>query len=282
MPWIILVLASVLLFSLASVLQRVLMKDKHQDAYASSILFQLLGAVVLGVVAHTQGFVWPPLSQYPIHFLLLAGLYGAGTLCLFNAYKYLEASEITIITSVRAIITIVSAVLILGEVFNILNGIGVFLIFISVFMVTQKQGKFKLNRGYLYALGMTVCYGLALTNDTFLLKHANVYSFAAIGSLLPGLFLMIVNPKKIAELKIFAEPKTFIKILVLVVAQTSAGLLFYLALSQGATASQATPILQVSVIVTVLLAAVFLGETERLVKKLVAAVLVSVGVILLT
>lgn len=281
MSWMFFALLSVLLFSISSLLQRVLMKEEQSDAHAYSIAFQLLGAVVVGVFAITQGFEFPPIDTYPVNFLLLAVLYGTGTLCLFNAYKHLGASEVTIITSSRTIVTIISAVLILNEVFDLQKAAGTILILTSILVISDKIGKIKLDKGFFYALGMSVCYGLAITNDTFLLSHVNVYSFTTIGFLLPGLFLILVNPKKIKKLNTFFKTKVFLKLLLMTASYGIAALLFYSAINHGATASQITPILQSTVIITVILAMVFLKERTNILKKCIGATLVTIGVILL-
>ncbi len=73
----------------------------------------------------------------------------------------------------------------------------------------------------------------------------------------------------------------FIKILVMTVTYVTAALLFYYALSIGANASQVAPILQSAVITTVILAAIFLKERDKLLKKLIAALMVMIGVFLI-
>lgn len=281
MNWLFFALLSVSLYSVSALLQKVIMQDDKSDAHAYSIVFQILGAILVGLFSLTQGFVLPPISTYPLNFLLLAVLYGTGTLCLFNAYKYLEASEVTIITSVRSIVTIVSAVLLLHESFSLQKGIGAILILASIFIITKKIGKITFNKGFFYALGMAVCYGLAITNDTFLLSKVNVYSFTALGFLLPGIFLIIVKPKKLLELSEFFKARVFGKLLVMTSFYAAAAVAFYLAISNGGEASQVTPILQASVIVTVILAVIFLKERDSLLKKLLGAILVFIGVLLL-
>lgn len=281
MPWIVFALASVFLFSISTLIQRVLMKDDKSDAHAYSIVFQILGAVVVGAFAFYRGFVMPPISQYPINFLLLTVLYGAGTYCLFNAFKYLEASEVTIITSSRVVITITSAVLLLGEVFNFQKVVGTALILLSVILISQGSKKIRLNKGVYYALGMAAFYGLAITNDTYLLKYVDIFSFTTVGFLFPGLFLILVKPKTLLKLKPFFKPKIFSKMLILDICYGTAAIFFYTAIERGATASQITPILQSVVIVVVVLGAIFLKERDHLVKKFICAVLVTIGVLLI-
>ncbi len=258
------------------------MKDEQSDAHAYSIAFQILGAVVVAVFSVFRGFEMPPITQYPINYFLLAVLYGLGTLFLFKALKSLEASELTIITSVRSVVTIVSAVFLLGEVFDFNKTIGTTLILLSAYLVSKESIGVKFNKGVLYALGMALFYGLGITNDAFLLKQAEVFSYLVIGFLFPGLFLIAVKPTALLRLNQFLKPRVFLKMLLLVIVYAAAAACFYLALEQGANASQATPILQATVITTVILAAIFLKERDHLFKKFICAVLVTIGILLLT
>lgn len=282
MPWLFFVLLSVVLYAVASILQRVLMKDHASDPHTYSIVFQLLGSVLLFLYALTQGFTPPPLAEYPLNFLLLAALYGTGTLCLFNALKYIGASEVTIINAVRSVVTILAAIFFLNEQFTLAKGIGTLLIVLSVILITERSKKTSSMRGYLYALGMALCFGLAITNDAYIINHADVYSFAAVGFLLPGLFLIAVRPTKVLQVGAILSPKLFHRILIMTIVYVSAVLSFYVALDKGAPVSQATPILQSSVIITVLLAAVFLNERLQIIKKYLGAMLVIIGVLLIS
>ena len=257
------------------------MKDEKSNAHAYSIVFQIFGGLVVGLVAVLNGFVMPPITQFPVNFLLLAVLYGAGTLFIFNAFKYIEASEVTIITSTRSIITIVSAILLLGEAFDFKKAIGTLIILIAAYLVSRKKRALKMNKGVLYALAMAICYGLAITNDTFLLKYVDVFSFLTVAFLLPGFFLIAVKPKALFELSQFLKPKVFANMLVMTVFYAGGASLFYFAIINGTNASQITPISQSSVIVTVILAAIFLNERDHLLKKVVSAILVTIGVLLI-
>src|SRR5262245_61590169 len=143
MDWIIFSLLSVFFFSSSALFQRVLMKEESSDPYPFAIAFQLIGTVITAAFAFAHGFTMVPIAEYPIHWLALTSLWGLSTFCLFNAYKYIEASEVTIIGSSRAIVTIVAAIIILGEVFNLQRFVGTVLILISAYIVSQVKHGLK-------------------------------------------------------------------------------------------------------------------------------------------
>lgn len=281
MNWFVLAISAVFLYSISSLIQRVLMKDEKSDAHLYSVAFQILLAIVVAIATVFTGFHLPPISKFPLNFLFLAILYGSGTLFLFNAYKFIEASEVSILTSIRAIVTIVAAVLLLGENFDFKKIIGTVLILISVFLISNKIDKVKFNKGLLYVLGMSICYGLAFTNDAYLLRHVEAISFLVISSLFPGLFLIAVKPKSILKLSQFLKVKIFSKMLTLAIFYSLAAIFTYIAIQKGGEASQVMPILQTTVIVTVILSAIFLNERDNLIRKFISAILVSLGIFLI-
>lgn len=280
MNWLLFSLLSVFCYSTANLLRRVLMKNDTSDPIIHSIVFQFICTMIVGGFALYKGFVLPPFSLYPINFLFQAVLYGLGTVCIFYANKYLEASESTIISTLESVVTIVTAVILLGEIFTMKNFIGALLIILAVIFVVYEK-KFTLNKGILFTLGMSICYGLAITNDAFLVKRSEVFSYLTIGFLTPGLLLLLLYPKSLLKLGYYKDTKTLLKLFLLSFTYSVGAIFFFLALFSGAQASQLTPIGQSSVIVTVLLATLFLKERKNIFKKIVGSIFVFIGILLL-
>lgn len=280
MSWLVLALISVFFLSLATLLQRVLMKNEVSQPIAYSIAFQFLCAIVVGIIAFGNGFVMPPIAQYPLNFLLGAMLYGLGTIVLFSALKVTEASEVTIISSFRVVVTIFGGVFLLQELFNFNKVLGTILILLAVLLISYKR-KIKFHKGTYLSLLYAFFYGAAVVNDKFIINHAEPISYLMVGFILPGVFMMAIQPQAVKQLKVFFEPKLLGKMLIMCVVYALAAVTFYMALSVGANASQLGPINQSSVILTVILAALLLKERSDLWKKFLSAILVTVGVILL-
>src|SRR6478609_8813084 len=104
MSWFIFSLLDVVLGASANILRKILLRDDRNDVYASAVIFQLMGAVIVGIIAFWHGFIFPQIQVYAINFLLVAVLWGLATLTLFKAYQYIEASEVSIITTMEAIV----------------------------------------------------------------------------------------------------------------------------------------------------------------------------------
>ena len=282
MPWIFFSLLSILAVSISNILQRVLMKDDKSDPFLYSIVFQFAAAAITGTFALIKGFALPPIGQLPLNFFLEAVLYGLGTVFIFKSLQGLESSEVTILSSARLLVTIITAVFLLHEPFGLMRILGACLIIFAILLVTERKKGFKLNRGILYAFLMSLCYGLAVTNDAFILRqNKDVLSYTAIAFFLPGIFLLFIKPDAIKKMPSLLRPSAFRNMLIMSFFYSVAAVSFYTAIGLGGNASQVGPINQASVIVTVILAILFLGEKKNLIKKIVSAIIVFAGVLAL-
>lgn len=280
MTWFLFVILSISAGSIANLLNKVLMKDNKSDPVMSSILFQfILGSIFL-LLAIFFGFKMPPIATYPINFILSGVLYGVGTLFSFKALKYIEVSEAGIIYSFGSLVTVLSSMYFLHDSFSLINAVGLILILISVIAILKPK-KFKINKGAWYELGTAVTYGLAITNDSFLIKNSDIFSYLAIISFLPGIFLLLTNIKSFGKVVYYFKPINFFKLLIFSIFYSIASIGFYFALTHGGLASQVSSISKSQIILTTILAAIFLGERDRLWQKIIYGILVIIGVILL-
>ncbi|OGY62103.1 MAG: hypothetical protein A3G58_00810 [Candidatus Colwellbacteria bacterium RIFCSPLOWO2_12_FULL_46_17] len=282
MNWLVLSIISVVMLSVSNLLRRVLMKDEKSDVMAYSFVFQILCALLVGLFAFAYDFVAPPIREFPLNFALTGVLYAAGTILLFKAYKTTEASRVTILTSSSALWVIITAIIFLGESFTLLKAVGVTLTLVGVILVSIKPKTGTLfSRGDLYALAGAAVYGVAFTNDAFILQSANALSYTSLAFFLPGLLILLIRPSLVKNLKLFLRPSVLLKMTTFSIFYSISAVTVYLAYQKGGDAAQLGSISQSVVVLTVLLAAIFLGERENLIKKSVAAMLATIGVLLL-
>jgi len=280
MTWIFYTLISVVTGSFIGILQKILMKEENSDPLINTIAIQLFGAFVCFIFAFTKGFILPPITVYSLNFALEAILYALVSLFSFKALKLIGASEATIIFSFGSVVAIVASAIFLNEPLTFLRLLGALLIIISLILVAELKN-FSINKGALYALLSAVLGGLAVVNDTYLLRYSDAVSYTAIAFLLPGILLLLFYPKSIKRLKTFLKPKPFKHMFFLVLVWSVSAIAFYLAIENGGLISQVFPISQSKIILTVLLAAVLLKEKENLLLKTIASFLTIIGVILI-
>jgi drug/metabolite transporter (DMT)-like permease len=278
--WHYFAIATILFGSLSNIVIRVIMKKEESDPILFTIVFQFILAAIVLIYALFRGFVFPPpLFLWP-RFLLSAVLYAAGSLCGFYSSKHLSAGENSILTASGALVTVLLGVFMLGEPFNSAKIIGVTCIIISIFVLYAKE-RMKMNVGVWYALGLAFFYGVAVVNDVVIIKSYDSISFVALMSFLPGVVLSLVFPKKALNIRKLLNFSSLSHIALYSMVYAASAISFYQALSVGANVSQLSPMSRASIIVTVLLSALFLGERKQLVQKVISAILVSVGVLLL-
>ena len=103
----------------------------------------------------------------------------------------------------------------------------------------------------------------------------------AIMSLLPGILLALLFSQRFKTTILNLKNKSVWRLGILSFFYTIQGITYYLAFQTGAPISQLSPILRSSVVLTVILAAVFLNERSNLLRKIFAAGIMFGGVILL-
>lgn len=279
--WLLYTLVGVFFFAVFYIFSRVFLREKGSDPVAFAIIFNLVCAFLLVLATLQHGFTLPDFHKYFLNICLMAILYTGSQVLVFKASKAIEASEFIIFSSTRALWTILIALLFLGESFNLLKIAGTALILFSVVFVSLKKKGIKLQKGHLYAFGAAFCIGVGLANDAFILRHADAFSYGALAFILPGFLTMAVFPSATKKLKSYLNVKLLSKIIFLSILYCIGFIALYVAYQKGGNASQIAPIGQSVVVITVILAALFLGERDRLVKKILAAILVSIGVLLL-
>ncbi len=280
MPWIFFAVISVLFISVANLFSRVLMKDKKGDAIAYTIAFQILCGVLTGVFALYKGFVMPPVQEYFWNFILGGILYGFASICMFEAVKFLEASDAAILSAASTVITIVASIIFLHESFSMNKVIGTILILVAVFIIDRSK-KLRLNKGTIFVIGSTVLASIAVTNDAYILRSSDAVSYTPIAFLFPAVFIVLFFPKAITKFHTLVSKNNLRNMFLLGLFYSVQAVTYYLALERGAGASQMGPIYKANIIVTLILAALFLRERDHLGIKFVSAILVTVGVLLL-
>lgn len=282
MTWLILATISIVTVSIATLLERVLMKGHESDPISYAIVFQFTLGIISLVFALLIGkFVLPDLKVYSFRFIISAFLWAATTVFSFKAIKTLTAGEFTILTTSGSVVTMVLGIFLLKEVFNLRIAIGALLVFISIWITNSNKITFNSRQGVLFALLSAFCSGIAVVNDAFILKNYDAFSYLAIMSLLPGILLSVLFPKKLIETKALLNIKSIKIVSVFCLFSFIQAITYYLAYQRGAPVSQLSPLTKSSVVLTVIMGAIFLNERKDLLRKIIASIVVTLGVILL-
>ncbi len=281
MNWFGLACLSAIFFTVTGLLQKAILKRKETDPVVLAILFQFLAAFILLFILIIRGFSWPAFDLVLIlRVVIMTVLYSFGAFYWFKAVKIKTISEIVIISSTRPFWVLLGSALFLGEPlgFNKLLGIG--LLSLGVLVVYWDKGLLaSFGRGQVYALIATTLFAAGFLNDFSLLSQFSLLDYLFLTYLLPGIGLVLLEPKALFNIGNFLNNKKCVILTVLLAISSLFGMgSIYAAYRVGGEASKIVPINQSSVVLTVIFAAIFLKEREKLLKKLIGSFLMLLGV----
>lgn len=283
MDWFLLVIISAISASFARVLQKILLTGKDNQPIAFAFIFGMFVTFVMLIWAVIEGFKVPSLIPLAPNIIAMTLLYSLGNILLFKAFKSAEASEVSILFASSTIWAVISAMVLLDEELTSAKIVATLLVFFGVVTIYYSRSKWKLNISHLFAILSAVCFGIAFTNDAFIVgKFDNVSSYMFIAFLLPSLAVLLYDPKAIKKLKPFFQKDLLLKLLLTSFIYGISAITVFQAYKNGGEASVISPISQSSVIMTVVISYFLLKERDRLPQKIVGAILVLSGVWLLT
>jgi drug/metabolite transporter (DMT)-like permease len=281
MNWLLFASISIISISIAGLFQRLAMKKTESDPVVSSIIFQFLVTLITAIFAFIKGFELPTLPLLPF-FLISSLLYAFGTLFIFKAIKKIEASELSIVAGVGSFTTIISAFIFLDERLRFLQLAGVVLIFLAVWIINRAKRSIRFDKSLLFALIGNSLYGLAVTNDAYILKSYDAISYTPVISFIPGLILCLIFFNKIKSKLINLKHSVGTNLVIYSTLYGVQAVTYYLALENGALVSQMSAFFKIEIILTVTLATIFLSERKNLLAKAIALFLALGGAYLIT
>ncbi|HCC84648.1 MAG TPA: hypothetical protein DEP87_03115 [Candidatus Pacebacteria bacterium] len=282
MSWQILITLSILTGSVAVLLQRLILRSGKINPTAFSIFIGLFCGVIITILTGLFGqldfsgvlAVWPNL-------VLTTLIYAIGGVISNLALQKTEVSKFTVLFSSRGLVTILAAMIILGERVTSSQALGAILIFFGVVVASWEAQKIKFQNGDWLSLLAAVIYGLANVNDRYMLQHMSLYPYLILAFLLPSFLLMLVWPKSVKELPTFFSPSKIKISLCLLGLFVFSAIWFYEALKAAPNAAQVVSANLAGVIVAVGLSMIFLKERKAWPQKFLGAVFSFVGLLFL-
>lgn len=257
------------------------MESKKSDYFEDAFLLQVLCGVLLFVIAMILKADFSKLYPYWWVLLLAAASYALANIFFLKALKTTEASEVVVITSTEAIWPVLGAFVIFKEVIEPRELIGFAIILLSVFVVSYKKSHSYFHAGGLTALLSGLFFGLGFLFNVIILKQVDVFTYLPICFLTTAFFIVLLKPNELKKLGNIKHHWFVKKMLPLIFIYTIATVMLYVSFQKGAEASTLAPLMQTTVISTVFLSALLLNERDNLTRKIIAAIMVCIGVFLL-
>jgi drug/metabolite transporter (DMT)-like permease len=281
MTWQLYTIISVLALSSSVLLQKVLLSKFKSDPYAYAVVFQGLVGVLLMIFALLVGFKLPGIQDLIMPVIVSIVAFGLGHIVYAKTLQVVEASAFSVLFATQAIWIMLLGILLFNETLTILQIIGAIVIFCSVGLLVKNIKELKLDRGTLLGLLTGLLFGVAITAWSYVGRHTDGISWAAISFIGTSLVAFLARPQSAKHMSKLFRSKVLLSLGVLTVFYAIGSLTMLYAYKEGAF-SIVTPLRQSSIIVTTLLALLFIStERNRIKRKLVAAALCFIGVLLI-
>ena len=282
MSWQLLISISILLFSFNGLFHRTLMKEENSDPIAQTIAFYGLGGIfIILLLAFRGGFQYQPILHNIPLILVYTVFATAAPVLAFKALKSIGTSENSILSSSARLWVVLGAFFFLHEPFSMQKIVGTVVILGGIIISQWRKEKIDINKGMFYALIAAVAYAIAETISYDLLRSFNVLSYSVLSCFLPVIALIILMPRSLRKLSFYRKPSRAINISIVSVNDTIGTVCVFLAYQVGRNAAQIGPLLATQTILSVILAILILKERDHMVNKIIGAVVVVIGVVLL-
>lgn len=262
-------------------LQRRLLHHHKCEPFAFVVVSQaLVGAVTL-VYAFSRGFSMPDFSGLWLPVAGSIGLHGLGYIVHAKALQVVEVSVFSVFYATQAVWIMVFGVLVFGEHLELIRLAGVVLIMASIGLLMYEVGTFRLRPGTILGLLTGLLFGGAVTCWAYVGRHTDPVSWAAIGFCGVALTALAVRPHSVRHVRTLLSRQVLPQLLLLAGMFSIGGVTLLIAYTIG-DLSSVSPLRQMSIVVTVLLAMLFFPqERSQLWRKIVVALLCLLGALLI-
>ncbi len=277
--WLLYVLLYIVFAVAYNQFYKIALKTTKGDG-ALTVLVQFIGGFTALIYSLFFGYKFP--TDWKIYVLL-------GIACIFYALSDrintivrsgIEASTFSIIKQLSTVFMIGAGLLFFKEKFIWKKIIGSVLIIFSNILIFYKKGNQKLDKYVLLGIFSSLISSIALFLDV---NNSNNFNFAFYGALtllVPALLITSVERIKIENIKNKFNKENGYVILITGIC-CGLTLVSQLRAYQLGEATSVAPLCALTVIGNVIVGYVFLKERNNLLKKLIAAALIIISVILI-
>lgn len=122
---------------------------------------------------------------------------------------------------------------------------------------------------------------MAFSNESYIVGQIGVMQNLPIGFFLPGILVLAFKPKALYRVIQLANAKSIRNMIIFSIFYLLGAITIFSAYTHGGDVGKIYGISNSTVIVTVILAAIFLGEKDKPLRKLVATISAFAGILLL-
>jgi drug/metabolite transporter (DMT)-like permease len=283
MSWQLLLTISILAGSAGTILQRYIQKDSKINPLAFIIWPTAIGAILgLGLeISHGFDTRWYLLPKFNV--LLSMLLYPAANYCYVMAMQRSEASQFSVLFTTRVFWSVLVSIIFLHETISGLILIGALFLFVSCIIAIWEESFSIKNKATIFPLLTAMFLGLALANDGIILSHGfDVLSYEAIAFVSTPIILPLISKSaRVASVEMLRDFKKMLGMSALAICYALSSVLLFYAFNKGQKFSVLSSLNQTQTVVVVLAAAILLRERRYIMRRLVAAIISFIGVLLI-
>ena len=191
-----------------------------------------------------------------------------------------EASTFSILKQLSTTFMIFAGIIFFKEEFILTKFIGAMLIISSNIFIFHKKGKFEFNKYVLLGILSNLAYAVALFLDVNISDSFNLPFYVALTLILPALLITIferIKPKEIKNELVNGNKKAIL----MVVLTWGTMIVMQLRAYQLGNVTVIAPLCALTAMSNVIVGYLFLKERDNLLKKIIAAILIIISIILI-
>ena len=244
-----------------------------KKAGALTILLQMTAGVVALLLCPLFEFKLPTDISVYIMLAISIVFYAITDRVNTTVRSGIEASTFSMLKQLSTTFMIFAGLVFFKEEFVLTKFIGAMLIIFSNVLIFYKKGKFEFNKYLLLGVFANISFTIALFLDVNISDNFNLPFYVALTLIIPALLIMIFEKIKPSEIKDEAILITAISWAIMIIANLRA--------YQLGNVTVIAPLCALTVMTNVIVGYIFLNEKDNLIRKIIAAILIIISILLI-
>ncbi len=251
-----------------------------KKAGALTILLQMTAGVVALLLCPLFEFKLP--TDISVYIMLAISIifYAITDRVNTTVRSGIEASTFSMLKQLSTTFMIFAGLVFFKEEFVLTKFIGAMLIIFSNVLIFYKKGKFEFNKYLLLGVFANISFTIALFLDVNISDNFNLPFYVALTLIIPALLIMIFEKIKPSEIKdefIDGDKKAILITAISWAIMIIANLRAY----QLGNVTVIAPLCALTVMTNVIVGYIFLNEKDNLIRKIIAAILIIISILLI-
>lgn len=277
--WFIYVILYIILAVIFTQSYKIVTKTSKSDG-TLTVLLQILAGLTALIISVLFKFSFP--SDWKVYVLLIIAcvFYGISDRMNTTVRSGVEASTYSIIKQLSTVFMILAGLLFFKEPFVWKKIIGAILIIFSNILIFYKKGNQKIDKYVLLGILSNIAFSIALFLDVNISDNFNLGFYVALTLIIPALFIIVAEKIKLSNVKNEFQ-KGNKKAIIITGISWASMIIVQLKAYQIGDVTTVAPLCSLTVIGNVIIGHLFLKEKQNMLKKIIAAILIVISVILI-